>query len=481
MIHPAKSHNPEDTFAGKDEGIPLTPRATVGPLARALVARTGEGTDQINTLVHDPYGIALTSPSPALPRRGPCAESGTKKNSGVRKDDKINAYQEQFIPGTFPRNVTFPAENIFTLASTPRMPEIPVVCACQGFAPKEIFWRLKVRHVLGRHYSIGKYQYRTICRPLELEWRGKSSATSFNLFARVADDNVSYDPEANDPEETVMGGYALLSIAAYPPGQTAPVVTHAHLRIRGANPSADEVKAFLADVLQDKDRNILLMAQAAFIHESGLKQFDSAEQHRVPFLVNHKRHEQIRKKEIKDKHIPPDTEPDQPDCKLIFVWPYDPPGFPKVAFDFGVGISQFTQLRGQTVTETIAWNWKENVKVGVNVLLRKLALAFAEPKKKKGKKGKKRRAHAGSAAAAETTPAAAAPAETDYPKTWIEWAMRGWRGYNGSQAYADRLRKTAEAEEIASNPEKIDKEPSLALLKAVPLQKTRSTDKPWPR
>jgi triphosphoribosyl-dephospho-CoA synthetase len=53
-------------------------------------------------------------------------------------------------------------------------------------------------------------------------------------------------------------------------------------------------------------------------------------------------------------------------------------------------LSESLTLRGQNVTETIAWNWKENVKVGVNLLLRKLALAFAEPKPKKTKKAKKK-------------------------------------------------------------------------------------------
>jgi hypothetical protein len=456
MIHPANSHIPESTFAGKDDGIPLDPPATVGPLARALVARTAEGTDQINTLIHDPYGITLTSPSPALPSRGPCAESGTKKGSGVRKDDKINAYQEQFIPGTFPRNVTFPAENIFTLASTPRMPEINVACTCQGFAPKEIFWRLKVRHVLGRHSSIGKYQYRTICRPLELEWRGQSSATSFKLFAREADDNVSYDPDANDPGETVMGGYALLSVAAYPPGQTAPVVAHAHLRIRGSNPSPDEAKAFLADILKDRDRNIVLMAQAAFVHESGLRQFKAEEQVRALLVISRKRHAQIRAKEIRDNpHVPPLTDEKQPPCPLHMVWPYDPPGFPLVTCDFGVGISQFTQLRGQNVTETIAWNWKENMRHGVNVLLGKLAASFAPPKP--GKKPKVR------------------------PTTWIEWAMQGWQGYNASKSYADGRRNSVEAAEIAKSTSAFGVNVALQQLSRVPLHAVRRISKPWPR
>jgi len=59
--------------------------------------------------------------------------------------------------------------------------------------------------------------------------------------------------------------------------------------------------------------------------------------------------------------------------------------------------------------------------------------------------------------------------------------MDGWRRYNGSKAYADRLRNTDEAKEIAANTIPIERETSLEQLTRIPLQATRSTTKPWPR
>ncbi len=54
-------------------------------------------------------------------------------------------------------------------------------------------------------------------------------------------------------------------------------------------------------------------------------------------MVNLKRRLQVRKSELrKNPHRTPETDEDQPDCKVVFDGPYDPPGFPKVAFDFGV-------------------------------------------------------------------------------------------------------------------------------------------------
>jgi hypothetical protein len=378
MKHAAESHIEDREFKGRNEGIPLDPRPGAGPLEMASVARTAEGTTQVNVLVHDPYGLKLISPSPDLPARGPCAEAGvTRKKPAVTKDDDLNKAKENFEPGTYPRNVTFPAENVLYIDATPRMPEIAVICEVQGFAPAELFWRLKVRHVLCRHYSVGKYQYQSICLPLEVEWRGRSADPAFTLFAREPNAAVSYDADANDPRDAVMGGYGLLSVAAYPPGENLPVVAHAHLRIKGTNPSQAAARQYLSEVMKDKDERMLLMAEAAFIHESNFRQFNDAGTHQTSFRLSTKGHLPIRKAELKaHPHDKPKTDVDQPDCRIRFAWPYDPPGFPFVTFDFGVGISQFTQLRSQTVTESIAWNWNENMKAGVNILLEKLARRF---------------------------------------------------------------------------------------------------------
>jgi len=94
-------------------------------------------------------------------------------------------------------------------------------------------------------------------------------------------------------------------------------------------------------------------------------------------------------------------------------------GFSLVTCDFGVGISQFTQLRGQNVTETIAWNWKENMRHGVNVLLGKTCGVLRAAQA--GKKPKVR------------------------PNNLDRMGHAGWQGYNASKSYADGRRNSVEA------------------------------------
>jgi hypothetical protein len=461
--HDAESHVEDRTFDGKDVGIPFEP-GSPGPLVEARVGRTADGTDHVNVLTHPPFGLTLKTPSPELPARGPCAEAGTVKKSGVHADDTINKINETFVAGTFPRNVTFPAANILRLTGDAQMPEIAVECEVQGFAPEQIMWRLRVRHVLCRHYNARLFQYRSICRPLEAEWRGTSTATSFTLFSKAegGDSSVTYDAAGNDAKDVVMGGYALLSIAARPPDGSAPVVAHAHLRIRGTNPSPDDVKTFLAELLKERDPNVLLIVQGSFIHESGLQQFTEKQQVRSMYVINKARHDLIRKKKNKDLDL------DQPDCKVPFTFPYDPPGYPLVAFDFGVGISQYTQLSSQLVTAPVAWNWKENMKKGINLMFIKLKNGYPAPPgaAPAGKKAKKK-------------PKKPPPPP---PQTWLEWAMRGWQGYNGAPVYAERLSKTEEGRELAKQPaESFPKhDEAVANLKAFPEQEVKEVKSPWP-
>jgi hypothetical protein len=121
---------------------------------------------------------------------------------------------------------------------------------------------------------------------------------------------------------------------------------------------------------------------------------------------------------------------EQPDCRVHFDWPDDPPNFPLASFDFGVGISQFTKVGDQRVTAELAWDWRENVRVGTNLFLSKLNGQFQQG------------------------------------ISWRHWALAGWRAYNGSgaaaESYAQRLSMSDEAAHIPLTP--VHGVPQVALL-----------------
>ncbi len=57
--------------------------------------------------------------------------------------------------------------------------------------------------------------------------------------------------------ERVIGGHAILTLAARPPGAKQLLTDYVHLRIHGTNPSQDEREAFLGHLLSGRDENIL--------------------------------------------------------------------------------------------------------------------------------------------------------------------------------------------------------------------------------
>lgn len=106
---------------------------------------------------------------------------------------------------------------------------------------------------------------------------------------------------------------------------------------------------------------------------------------------------------------------------VVFTWPHDPANFPGVAFDFGIGLGQFTHIGSET--SAICWNWHENLKAGINELLADLRQTF-EPN-----------------------------------LTWRDWAKRAWATYNAGSpnspagiAYANQLLALPDGQQISTNP-----------------------------
>lgn len=304
-----------------------------------------------------------------------------------------------YQPGGVPRGDAF-NRNIFQLTAEPQMPAIPVACAIAGFDPSTcpIYWRLVCRHILGRYSNAGDYRYWGSCETFDREWRGQSQRASFTVFGG---DSSEWILTYNDASR-VLGGHALLEVAAQVNGQI--LRDYVHVRISGTNPSVANVCNYLQSQLSAMDKNILYMLQAVFQQESNLVQFNRYAQTYADMLFTQAYH----------------TDPLQPDCFVQFNWPDDPSNFPLASFDFGVGISQFTEVGAQKVTADIAWDWRENVREAANLFLGKLRTQFT----------------AGI--------------------TWIEWAMRTWAAYNGSgpqaEQYALQVAKTADATLISRLP-----------------------------
>jgi hypothetical protein len=105
------------------------------------------------------------------------------------------------------------------------------------------------------------------------------------------------------------------------------------------------------------------------------------------------------------------------------------------SFDFGLGISQYTEVGNQKVTPDIAWDWRENVRQAANLFLGKLQNQF--------------------------TPGI----------TWMEWAMKTWAAYNGTgpraDQYAQAVSQTPEAAMISTDA--VPVLPAVNLLQAPPV------------
>src|SRR5512138_42526 len=254
-----------------------------------------------------------------------------------------------YTPGGVPRLTDFNA-NVFQLTSQPAMPPIRVVCAVDGFNPDvdHIQWRVVCRHVLCRHMNVGGYRYQGACETFESEWRGDSRVPEFTIFGPEC--GYTY----NDAHR-VLGGHAVLSVAVSVGGVT--LCDYVHLRISGTNPSQADVFDYLDRRLAAYDENIVHMVRAIFQQESGFVQFAVQAQRAAAMTFTRKHH----------------LDGAQTDCRVRFDWPDDPPGFPLASFDFGVGLSQFTRVDGQRISAELAWDWRENVRLGTNLFLRKLA------------------------------------------------------------------------------------------------------------
>jgi hypothetical protein len=269
------------------------------------------------------------------------------------------------------------------------MPVIPVTCTAAGFDPATtpILWRLVCRHVLCRHTNAGGFRYASAVDIFDREWRGESRTAAFTLFKT----GCSYT--YNDASR-VLGGHALLIVAARLNDTT--LCDYAHLRIAGSNPTQADVFRYLDERLAGYDPNVLRMVRAIFRHESGFAQFAGGPQRAAAMTFSRRHH----------------TDPAQPDCRVRFDWPDDPPGFPLASFDYGVGISQFTRVAGQRMTAEIAWDWRENIRLGTNLFLTKL--------RRKYQPG----------------------------MTWKHLALAAWAAYNGSGSAAERY-----AQELAISDE----------------------------
>jgi hypothetical protein len=310
------------------------------------------------------------------------------------------------------------------------MPVIPVECAVQGFSPSDypIYWRLQCRHVLCRHQNQGHYHYSGRCEILENEWQGRSKSASFKLFLPATQTNVFYDYNSNDVNGPVMGGNCILSVAAQPPGCMKPLIDYVHIRIGGVNPSRDDVVRVVDRLLANRNENLPHMVKAIYTHENGFKQFE-------PIKAQTDTHFHIKQWRHKN--------PLQPDCDVHFFWPEDPAHFPSVAFDWGVGISQYTKTRGLTIGRDVTWDWRANVAKGINEFMQKM--------RENHKAG----------------------------DTWRSWAHRSWAAYNGSEQYADTLAALPDGRAVSPDP--IPPGTSIHALTA-PIPETAASSKPpsWP-
>jgi hypothetical protein len=323
-----------------------------------------------------------------------------------------------YRPGGVPRLIDFNA-NLFRLTAKPRMPAIGVSCAVEGFDPvlSPIMWRLVCRHVLCRHMNTGRYRYRGTAETFQAEWRGESRTPSFTVFG--PDCRYTYSDETR-----VLGGHGLLIVAARLSDVT--LCDYVHVRIGGTNPMQADVFAYLDSQLAGYDPNVVHMVRAIFQHESAFIQFARQPQRSAAMTFARRHH----------------ADSAQPDCRVRFDWPDDPPEFPLASFDFGVGISQYTRVGDQHISPELAWDWRENVRLGTNLFLGKLRRKL----------------------------------QPDI--TWKHLALAAWAAYNGSgeaaERYAQGLALSEEGSRVSLDT--ASTAPHLALLGPVP---TLAAPGPW--
>ncbi len=265
-----------------------------------------------------------------------------------------------YRPGGVPRTQSFNA-NVFSITAEPKMPVLSISCALDNIDPATapIFWRFQTLYVVGRYQKVSpglSPHYASRVLSLGDTWSGTSRSAQFKLF--TADANVTYD----NASDRVAGGDAILTLAVQIPHSGDWLQDYVHLRIGAANPTEANVRLGTATAFATRDINIMHMANAVFSHENKMHQFD-------PVYRTHEKYSGV-----------------------LFQWPSDPENFPSVAFDFGIGLAQFTHPGAETVA--ICWDWRENLKSGINELLDDLRRTYAPN------------------------------------LTWQAWATRAWSTYN---------------------------------------------------
>jgi hypothetical protein len=315
-----------------------------------------------------------------------------------------------YRPNTIPRGPF--NENVMAITAEAMMPEIQVRCLACDFDPvyRPIHWRLECHYVICRHTNGGGYRYTGASQAMGRQWQGRAFKQNFTLFAPLSDPSLVYDYGS---PLAVCGGHAVLSVALREP--SAPgglLLDYAHLRIGGTNPSQEDVLAYTESVLAGRNANVVRMVRAIWRHEAGFKQFRAAAQtsDRITFTLRSRFH----------------TDPAQPDCPVTFEHPRDPEGFPLASFDFGVGISQITWFPTNHLTGDQCWDWRENIKAGMNIFFSRLHTTYPRP------------------GAARTA------------LTWRAWARAAWARYNGSGAaaarYADDVQGNDEGRQVPDTP-----------------------------
>jgi hypothetical protein len=276
----------------------------------------------------------------------------------------------------------FSKNNTFFIRSNSSMPQIPIICKTDGFdvpADGIIHWRLAIEHKVCRYFKGNNFLYQPTVLPLTSIWQGRAQAKSFYLFkndAGAADPNVSIDFEPNDPNlkfgDFVQGGHAILSLATKPAGCPHWLRDHAHLLIGGKNPTLTDLKAFVRNALNlttptDPPASLVdylyFLLVGIFWGESGSRQFNTA------YKNNNQTHYNWN---ISKLH----SDPKCKHCKISFEFPGDPPDFPIVGFDYGIGITQYTWTTGQDARPgaRLFWNWQENLRKGLHLYLMEKAI-----------------------------------------------------------------------------------------------------------
>src|SRR5262245_51879144 len=321
-----------------DDGLVLPVRSGEVDECRTLEVSRDGGSGARNTISETPMALRIQN----LDHREPL---GYQSGQVPRQARFIEADESK------------PDPNVFYITSEPAMPEIHVECEAVGFDPAEfpIHWRLHCRHNLCRFLPLGNNQYWGMCRMFEDEWQGRSETDRFTLFLQQTLTEFQYD--YNLPEENrVLGGHAILSVAAWPAGSPSILLDYVHVRIGGTNPTRTQVEQFIEDQLQGYDANLIIVAKYLAEHESRTRARD---RHFRQFMAEAQR--------TSSMHYFPGRHRRHPeDHRVRFDYPDDPPRFPYVTFDWGVGTMQYNELRNRHVEGRHAWNWRENIVRGIN-------------------------------------------------------------------------------------------------------------------